>query len=243
MPSRRLIKKHQTPGNHVTEWLPSPRLLAWGEAFKCFNALWLEQLATKLRIALASLSENDLGENGKQLKREDPQSWINKFVVIQVMLPGVREDEKHFDDGASLFHLSITLFGRRRLDIQLTDACNGDAMSVLFTPGNVYAGNLCAAERQVRHESDDDRSKGYNIDGHAMKVTAILRTSLFAAGHERTKKSKLVYEKANRVIADHLRDQPLRMSSFEACLEAEKRIDTGCEQPVAKRIHISTNST
>ena len=145
-----------------------------------------------------------------------------------------------------MFYLSITLFGRRRLHIQLTDACNGDAMSnksVLFTPGNVYAGNLCAAEHQVRHESDDDRSEGYSIDGHAIKVTAILRTSLFAAGHERTMKSKLVYEKANRAIADHLRDQPLRMPSFEACLEAERRIDTGCEQPVAKRIRISTSIT
>ena len=154
-----------------------------------------------------------------------------------------RQDERHFDDGASLFHLGITLFGRRRLDMQLTDACNGDAMSVLFTPGNVYAGNLCAAEHQVRHESDDDRSEGYNIDGHAMKVTAMLRTSLFAAGYGRTMKSKLVYEKANGAVADHLRDQPLRMPSFEACLEAEKRIDTGCKQPVAKRIRISMSST
>ena len=80
-----------------------------------------------------------------------------------------------------------------------------------------------------------------------MNVTAMLHTSPFAAGYGATMKTapspKLVYEKANGAVADHLRDQPLRMPSFEACLEAEKRIDTGCKQPVAKRIRISMSST
>ena len=66
----------------VTRRLPFVRLLAWGEAFKNSNEAWLAQLGTLLRRALSDLAESELGENGKQIARTDPRSWINQFVVL-----------------------------------------------------------------------------------------------------------------------------------------------------------------
>ena len=108
-----------------------------------------------------------------------------------------------------------------------------------FTPGNVYAGNLCAAEHVVIHESDHDRSESFDVDGRSLKITVMLRTSLFAASYGRTTikppSPKIVYDRANAAVAQHLKDHCLKLPSFEACLAAEKAIATGCEQLVAER--------
>ena len=136
--------------------------------------------------------------------------------------------------GASLIHMGVTLYGQRRMECTLKDDGGpylGDvssAESFVFTPGNVYIGNLCAAEHVVIHESDHDRSEGFETDRGELKVTAMLRTSLFAAGYGRIIKNpptpKLVYEKANAVVAQLLRDRSLVLPSFEACMAAEESI-------------------
>ena len=137
-----------------------------------------------------------------------------------------RSDERHFDAGASFFHMGLTLFGRRRMDVTLNDP--NVQSSFVFTPGNVYAGNMCAAEHVVTHEDDHDRSECFDVDGRSLKITAMLRTSLFGAGYGRTTKNppspKEVYERANPVVAQHLRDHCLKLPSFEACLAAEQAI-------------------
>ena len=98
-----------------------------------------------------------------------------------------RRDELHFDGGASLLHMGLTLYGRRRMECKLNDpsdpGCKQLEDSFVFTPGNVYAGNLCAAEHVVIHESDHDRSAGFEANGQVLKLTAMIRTSLFAAGY------------------------------------------------------------
>ena len=111
--------------------------------------------------------------------------------------------------------------------------------SFVFTPGNVYGGNMCAAEHIVIHESDHDRSEGFDVDGRSVKITAMMRTSLFGASYGRNLKSppspKVTYARANAVVAQHLKDHCLKLPSFEACLAAEEAISTGCEQPVAEQ--------
>ena len=129
--------------------------------------------------------------------------------------------------------MGVTLYGRRRLDCTLQD--NGGPLgdvspteSFVFAPGNVYIGNMCAAEHVVIHERDHDRSEGFETDRGELKVTAMLRTSLFAAGYGRILKNpptpKVVYEKANVVVAQLLRDRSLVLPSFEACMAAEASI-------------------
>jgi hypothetical protein len=240
--AHRSFKRAQYLTHVVVERLPNVRLLAWGEAFKEANDVWLVQLGTKLRRALMELTEEELGENGKQIKETDPRSWINQFVVLQGMMCDERRDELHFDGGASLFHMGLTLYGRRRMDVTLADP--EDNPSFVFTPGNVYAGNLCAAEHIVIHESDHDRSEGFEVEGRSVKITAMMRTSLFGAGYGRTIKTppspKLVYAAVNPVVAQHLKDNCLKLPSFEACLAAEEAINTGCKQLVAK--HVRTGS-
>ena len=148
------------------------------------------------------------------------------------MRPEERGDEAHFDGGASLLHMGLTLYGRRRMNCKLNDDdYEGDTSfgeSFVFTPGNVYIGNLCAAEHVVIHESDYDHSQGLEIGSISMKLTAMLRTPLFAAGHGRTIKTapspKVVYARANAVVAQQLRHHCLNLPTFEACLAAEKAI-------------------
>ena len=235
------VKKSQFIGHLVTQRLPFVRLLAWGEAFKYSNAAWLEQLGTHLRRALANLAEGELGENGKQIARTDPRSWINQFVILQAMRPDERLDEVHYDGGASLLHIGLSLYGRRRLNLKVGEEILG-AHSVVATPGHVYAGNLCAAEHQVVHESDHIRSDSFEAESDAVKIAVMLRTSLFG-GWARTIKTapspKVVYEIANPVVAEHLRHHSLKLPSFEACLAAENAIaeeemkrqsPSGCKQ-------------
>ena len=159
----------------------------------------------------------------------NPKDWMNYFAVVQAMTPEERRDEKHFDGGASMFHMGLTPYGRRRMDVTMNDP-DADA-SFDFTPGNVYAGNLCAAEHVVIHESDHDRSESFDVKGRSVKITVMLRTSLFGAGYGRTIKTppspKIVYERINPVVAQHLKDYCLKLPSFEACLAAEKAIATG----------------
>ena len=202
------------------------------------NKAWLQQLGTHLRRALSDLSVDDLGLNGAQISRTDPIEWINKFVVLQAMKTDPRSDEpSHFDGGASLIHMGLTLYGRCRMECHLAENI---VEPFVFTPGNVYAGNLCAAEHQVIHESDHDRSDSLEVEGTSLKITVMLRTSLFGAGYGRTIKTppspKVVYERANCVVAQHLRDHSLKLPSFEACLTAEEAVSTGCKQPVLELV-------
>ena len=214
----------------MTKLLPAVRLVAWGEAFKETNASWLQQLGSLLRKALGVLGKEDLVQNGKEIMESNPSSWINHFVILQFMKPDVRQDEPHFDGGASLLHMGLTLWGRRRLDVSMDDDAS-TIVSFVLTPGNVYCGNMCAAKHILSHESDHDRSESFDTgDGQSLKVTAMLRTSLFGAGFGRilikAPVPKVVYEIANRVVAEYLRDNCLKLPSFADCLAAEQDISS-----------------
>ena len=96
--------------------------------------------------------------------------------------------------------------------------CEQLAHSFVFTPGNVYAGNLCAAEHVVIHESDHDRSEGFEAHGQELKLTAMLRTSLFPNGSGRILPKppvpKIGYKIANTVVAKHLLKFTLAANSW-----------------------------
>ena len=91
------------------------------------------------------------------------------------MTGDAREDPRHYDGGASLLHMGITLYGQRRMEL------HGQGDSVNICPGNVYIGNLCAVEHQIFHEEKHKRAEQLNTaTGDGLKVAIMLRTSLFS---------------------------------------------------------------
>ncbi len=47
------------------------------------------------------------------------REWFNQFVSIQFMRPNARDDVRHFDGGASILHMGLTLWGRWQLRLHL----------------------------------------------------------------------------------------------------------------------------
>ena len=78
------------------------------------NEGWLLQLTAKVRRALRGLSSNMVGRNGAEFISECFSETAFAYAVIQIMEPGQRLDPEHFDGGASLLHMGITIFGSRK---------------------------------------------------------------------------------------------------------------------------------
>ena len=89
------------------------RLQIFREALKAKNAVKFQALGTMLTKALQKLPPDALGKNGSQLLHGDPASWAFELGVLQLMSGGARCDPIHFDGGASLLLLGITLWGNR----------------------------------------------------------------------------------------------------------------------------------
>ena len=86
-----------------------------------------------------------------------------EFGMIQAMTPSsLREDPRHFDGGASLLHLGLSLFGNRSLRIWE----HGSAQPQQFdwTCGDAYISNPGAFEHQVVHQDVPERSPYGNFD-------------------------------------------------------------------------------
>ena len=214
----------------VAERFPSSRLLAWGEAFKNSNSAWLKQLGVLLRQSLADLTDDDLGPNGTFFIETDPRSWLNQFAVLQVMRDNTRNDPRHFDGGASLLHMGITLYGQRRMELQKNEDVPCDSLTL--GPGNVYIGNLCAVSHQIVHDEEKHgRAEHLWANDDALKVTIMLRTSLFShcrsRGMNRAPGPKVVYDRCNAVVAKHLRDSKLLLPSYPECLATMRLLSLG----------------
>ena len=169
---------------------------------------------------MSALTDDDLCKNGEFLIDTDPQRWVNQFATLQVMTAEPREDPAHFDGGASLIHMGITLYGQRRMEL----TTNGDCDSFNLCPGNVYVGNLCAVSHQVFHDEKHGRAEHLNANGDMLKVVVLLRTSLFSAYRRQTAPPtpKVVYDRCNEIVAKHLRDSRLILPSYPGCLAAMK---------------------
>ena len=210
----------------VAEQFPSCRLLAWGEAFKNSNTTWLQQLGVLLRASLSDLTDDEIGKNGEFLIETDPRTWLNQFAILQIMTADTREDPLHYDGGASLIHMGITLYGQRRMELKKNNDDLRDTVNLC--PGNVYIGNLCAVEHQIFHEEKHGRAEQLLTanDGVPLKVAIMLRTSLFAYCRARKMSAmptpRIVYDRANAVVAKHLRDSKLVLPSYQECLAAMK---------------------
>ena len=180
---------------------PIVRLNAWLRAFKIVNAAIIEQMDEEMVALLARLSLDDLGLNGRYfLTNQAAADWFCKFISLQMLSTAERLDTAHFDGGASILHMGLTLWGRRRLYLNLADPAErliplagpaADEWVVTHQrPGSLYLANLCAPYHQVGHEGEDDSDDLFDApSGQSYKVAIMFRTSCFGYARARTTSS------------------------------------------------------
>jgi hypothetical protein len=96
--------------------LPLPRHRAWFELIKERNAKLLALAQRNIRRALAT----DDSRNGTWFLKTDIMTWLLETVTVQIR-QGSAEEPLHFDGGASIFHFSLTLSGRRTIKVHEKD--------------------------------------------------------------------------------------------------------------------------
>ena len=91
--------------------------------------------------------------------------------------PAGLEETKHFDGGASILHMGLTLYGRRQLRFfEGNKARPGETVAEMsLAPGSVYLGTITGGLHQVVHGTP--RSAHEARLGHSM--TCMVRTSLW----------------------------------------------------------------
>ena len=162
----------------VSQWLPLPRLLCWLQAFKDKNASSLAKLSAKAQEAVAEVSE--LGPNGQDFMQRPMNKWFATVGQLHLFeAPAGLEETKHFDGGASILHMGVTLYGRRQLRFfEGNKARPGEIVADMsLAPGSVYLGTITGGLHQVVHGTP--RSAHEARLGHSM--TCMVRTSLWPA--------------------------------------------------------------
>jgi hypothetical protein len=163
--------------------LPLPRFQAWLRAFKAVNVQALRALEASSRLKALETRERYRGPNGVHFLRTPLDQWfavcgeLNITKAINEDGSGHWKEPVHQDGGASILHMGVTLYGRRRL------VCHqgfGEPDVILDNvPGTVYLGQLTGPEHQVLHQhADDDELLLVPGEGKC-SVTVMLRTGLF----------------------------------------------------------------
>ena len=222
------------------------RLNAWLRAFKIANAAIIEQMDEEMVALLARLSLDDLGGNGRYfLTNQAASDWFCKFISLQMLTPAERLDTAHFDGGASILHMGLTLWGRRRLYLNLADPAEklvplagpaADEWVVTHQrPGSLYLANLCAPYHQVGHEGGDDSDDLFEApSGQSYKVAIMFRTSCFPFARARATSNppnpKAVFEIVSSVIHRTLLCKRFCLPTLQDCLEQEEQLRSDSER-------------
>ena len=170
-----------------------------------------------VRAALQGLPKDFIGENGEDFMLDCFSDTAFAYGLTQVMLNGKRRDPKHYDGGASLLHMGLTIFGARDLECFFTEA----TAVIPQDPGAIYVGNLCAVEHQVVH----GRAKAFSLFGEStpngVHITVMFRCDVFRHNQARNRASRPapadMYEIVNAVVARHLATATLVLPDFAAC--------------------------
>ena len=78
------------------------------------RAMSWQDLTERLHRTLATQPPEKLGKNGIHLAGADVAHWAFELNAIQLMAPSERDDPIHFDGGASLLLMALTLWGSRK---------------------------------------------------------------------------------------------------------------------------------
>ena len=162
----------------------STRTRRFAQEFVRCNKMWLLQLTSKVRSALQALPAQVLCQNGQDFVKDCFAKKAFVYTTVQVMRSTERLDPKHFDGGASLLHMGLTIFGKRRLDIWKDD---GTSVELDQVPGSVYVANMCAIEHQAVHSvCKHDSHSG----PEGFEIAVMLRSDVFRNSRARNLKKK-----------------------------------------------------
>ncbi len=200
----------------------SARVRHFVQEYLRLNHSWLVQLTAKVREGLRGVSESILGLNGSEFMKECFSDTAFAYSSIQLMEPGARMDPKHFDGGASLLHIGITVFGARMVHCWFRDTKESQVFKQ--HPGCVYMGNVCPVEHQVEHHDEAWPQILYDAgDAPGLLIALMLRTDVFRYARSR----KLVgrpspvdmYERVNNIVAEHLATEAFFIPDFATVLQ------------------------
>ena len=204
----------------IKEPLPCAHLAAWLRAWKSHNAGSLAQLAIAGTQAVRLLSRGGRGgKNAEHFLQTPATSWC--LVAGQLHIfdkPGDLHEPQHHDGGASILHMGVTLYGRRRVRC-FTAGPDGEHEDFPQMPGSVYVGTLTGCLHQVLH--DEPRASCEARAGHS--VSLMVRTTLFP--HNRARNGgpfsdpELVKCLAH-AFSEALRDQVWVLPTLRQCQQA-----------------------
>ena len=202
---------------------PCPRFLAFREAFVSLNGAALDKLHLALQGALVDAPESGCNLNDL---RKHPREWFVTQATLQITKEGEAWQEPwHWDGGASLLHMGLTLWGERLLTARLAD---GSELQLPQRPGQVYLANLTSFEHQVSHpalEQQLQQAQLLQIPGQGeCGVSVMMRTALFRAGRarlgNRPPPPQRLFELATGIVVDWLAESPLSLPSLSMCAAA-----------------------
>ena len=207
----------------LAAFLPLPRLRSWFTAFKTVNRQVLATLQARAREATLQLlccSET----NAAEFLRTPLSSWFCSAAELAISdARGGWSEPLHQDGGASVIHMSITLFGARTLVCHASTSKTEDEqkhVKVHNFPGVVYLGGLTGPWHKVVHQ---DVPSDMLLQGK-YSVTVQLRTSLFGQARARlrdtTPSPQEFFMTLASVIRDALRDLKWELPDHAACQQA-----------------------
>ena len=197
------------------------RVVDFARVFMQLNDKWFREVTRKIRKQLSRMPADVIGDNGADFLLDCLSKTGLAYAIVQLMRPGERFDPKHYDGGASLLHMGLTPWGRRRLDCFFQDT----TVSIEQSSGSIYMGNLCTVEHQVKHYDADAAAPLFQPEGRHKKdsksflVTVMFRCDIFR--HSQSRQLKMpptpadVYKIVNDIVAQDLAKYPLRVPRWE----------------------------
>jgi hypothetical protein len=126
-------------------------------------------------------------------------------------------EERHQDGGASVCHMSLTLWGRRRV---VCDVPGCAAVPVKCLPGTVYISQLTGPHHQAIHEKSAT-CELLVLDGHRLSVAFQFRTALFARNRSRNRNATpsppAFFQALTSSFAASLAEIPLEFPTLAQC--------------------------
>jgi hypothetical protein len=165
----------------LAKLLPLARVQAFFSAFKSVNAEALTRLSRDARAAAAQCTEDGQDKNRQHFMESPLHSWFGSAGELCISnAEGCWQEPCHQDGGASVLHIGITLFGRRRLTCKQP---GGEDVWLDNIPGTMYLGGLTGPWHQVSHQP----APPDELLQQSWSVSVMQRTTLFPFTRSRVK--------------------------------------------------------